>query len=128
MIADGAIQDFSIGGTSRPRRTGRASSITLLDDSKYVFSPDVGDQELFTPDPNLNAPLVRVVQVRMALRQDDATQRWPRRCSGSAARSMRATSSISRTRPSRSIAASWELSPATGVSFTGAEVNGLQPA
>jgi hypothetical protein len=127
MIADGAIQDFSIGGTSPAATHWQSVLNTLLDDSKYVFSPDVGDQELFTPDPNLNAPLVRVVQVRMALRQDDSTQRSAKallRIGGvvyedDVEHFTNQTFTFYRGK--------WELSPATGVSFTGAEVNGLQP-
>jgi hypothetical protein len=127
MIADGATDNFSIGGSS-PAATHWQSVLNQnLDDTKYEYSSNVGDIDLFTPDPNLNSPLVHALQVRTALRQDDATQRVARhllRISGSnyvgtVDHYTNQTYTFYRTR--------WELNPNTGVSFTGAEVNGLQP-
>jgi hypothetical protein len=127
MIADGATDNFSIGGSS-PAATHWQSVLNQnLDDTKYEYSSNVGDIDLFTPDPNLNSPLVHALQVRTALRQDDATQRVARhllRISGlnyvgTVDHYTNQTYTFYRTR--------WELNPNTGVSFTGAEVNGLQP-
>lgn len=126
MIANGATDQFTIGG-SVPAPTNWQSVLNQqLDDSKYVYSATVGNLDLYTPDPNLNAPLVRCVQVRMALRQDDATQRVARallRISGTVYDSgvdayVNQTYTFYKQR--------WQLSPATGTTFTGSEVNGLQ--
>jgi hypothetical protein len=126
MIANGFTNDFSIGGTS-PAATHWQSVLNQnLDDTKFEYSPNIGDIDLFTPDPNLNSPLVHAVQVRMALRQDDATQRVARalvRVSGtnyvgSVDQYTNQTFTMYRER--------WQLNPNTGVSFTGAEVNAIQ--
>lgn len=127
MIADGFINDFSIGGTS-PAATNWQSVLNQnMDDTKYVFSPNVGDMDLYTPDPNLNSPIVRVLQVRMGLRQDDSTQRVARaviRLGGT----IYEDDVDQYTNQSYTFyKGKWELNPATGVTFTGAEVNGLQP-
>lgn len=126
VIANGATDNFTIGGSS-PAATNWQSVLNQgMDDTKYVYSANVGDIDLYTPNPTVNAPYVRVLQVRMGLRQDDATQRVAR-----------AVIRISGTNYVNSVDqftnqtytfyfGKWELSPATGVSFTGTEVNGLQ--
>lgn len=126
MIADGYLNDFTIGGTS-PAATNWQSVLNQdMDDTKYVYSPTIGDLDMYVPDPNLNAPYVRAVQVRMGLRQDDATQR-----------SAKAVIRIGSTDYEDDVEhfvnqlytfyfGIWELNPATGVTFTGAEVNALE--
>lgn len=126
MIADGATNDFSIGGTSPAATNWQSVLNSTLDDTKYVYSPNVGDIDLYTPDPNLNSPLVHVLQVRMGLRQDDATQRVAR-----AVIRIGATNYVDNldnyTNQTYSMYfGKWELNPVTGVQFTGAEVNGLE--
>lgn len=126
MIADGDNIDFSIGGTSPAATNWQSVLNTNMDDSKYVYSPTIGDYDLYEPDPILNAPYVRVVQVRMGLRQDDATQR--------SAKAIIKLSGVEYENPGESFTnltytfykQKWELNPDTGVSFTGAEVNGCQ--
>lgn len=126
MIANGATNDFTIGGSAPAATNWQSVGNVNLDDTEYVFSSTVGNIDLYTPDPNLNAPLVRVLQVRMGLRQDDATQRDGRailRIGGSnylgvVDQFTNTTYTYYKER--------WELSPATGVTFTGTEVNGLQ--
>lgn len=126
MIADGYLNDFSIGG-SAPASTNWQSVLNQnIDDTKYVYSPNVGDMDFYTPDPNLNAPYVRALQVRMSLRQDDATQRSARaviRLSG-----VNYEDDVEHfTNQSYTFYFGiWELNPATGVSFTGAEVNAAE--
>jgi hypothetical protein len=127
MIADATPQNFSIGGSSPAATHWQSVLNQLLDDSKFVYSPNVGDLEFFTPDPNLNSPLVRSLQVRMGLRQDDATQRVARAALkiggtqylGIVDQFTNQTFTFYKER--------WQLNPASGVSFTGADVNGLLP-
>ncbi len=96
------------------------------DDTKYILSVTVNDYDLYNMDPNLNSPLVHVLQVRMVAKQDDSTQRIlsaKLKISGveydnSGGYYLDQTYSHATVR--------WELNPATGVSFTGAEVNGLE--
>jgi hypothetical protein len=126
MIANGATDNFTIGGSSPAATQWQSVLNQVLDDTKYVYSGNAGDIDLFTPDPNLNAPFVRAVQVRMGLRQDDATQRVARALLriggtnyvGSVDQYTNQTYTFYKER--------WQLSPATGTSFTGTEVNGLQ--
>jgi hypothetical protein len=126
MIANGAVNNFTIGGSSPAATNWQSVLNNSLDDSKYVYDITPGDKDLYTPDPNLNAPLVRVLQVRLALRQDDSTQR-----------SAKALVRLSTTTYEGSVEfftnttytfykQRWELSPATGVTFTGSEINGCQ--
>ena len=126
MTANGATNQFTIGG-SAPAATNWQSVLNqLLDDTEYVYDSNAGDIDLYVPDPNLNSPLVHALQVRMGLRQDDATQR-------AAQALLRIGSTLY---PSGVDAYTnqtytfykqlWELNPATGVSFTGSDVNGLQ--
>lgn len=126
MIADGALDQFSIGGSSPAATHWQSVLNQLLDDSEYVYSPNVGDIDLYTPDPNLNAPLVRVVQIRMALRQDDATQRVARAVLRSAGANYEGSIDQYTNQTFTFYKDRWQLNPATGVTFTGAEVNAIQ--
>jgi hypothetical protein len=127
MIANGATDNFTIGGTS-PQPTQWQSVLNqLLDDTSFVYSPTAGDIDLFTPDPTLNAPLVRCVQVRAAMRQDDATQRVGRALIRIGGTNYLGTTDFYTNQDNYTFYKErWQLSPATGVSFTGSEVNGLQ--
>jgi hypothetical protein len=126
MIANGNQNDFTIGGSSPAPTHWQSVLNNILDDTKYEFSATVGQIDLFTPDPNLNSPLVHVVQVRMGLRQDDATQREAHamlRISGTnyegvVGQFTNQTYTMYRER--------FEVNPFTGVAFTGGNVNGLQ--
>lgn len=125
VIANGPTQNFSIGGTSPAATNWQSVLNNLLTDAQYVYSPTVGNYDLYQLDPNLNSPLVHVLQVRAAARQDDATQRAIKHklkigateYDGSIDHYLNQTYTMYRTR--------WETNPATGVSFTGTEVNGL---
>jgi hypothetical protein len=127
MIANGATDNFTIGGTS-PQPTQWQSVLNqLLDDTSFVYSPTAGDIDLFTPDPTLNAPLVRCVQVRAAMRQDDATQRVGRALDPDWRHELsRHDRLLYQSGQLHLLQGALALSPATGVSFTGSEVNGLQ--
>lgn len=126
MIANGATNNFTIGGSAPASTHWQSVLNNLLDDTKYEYSPNVGDIDLFQPNPVINGPLVRSLQVRMGLRQDDATQRVARAqlrigttvYPGSVDQYTNQTYTFYKER--------WELSPATGVTFTGTEANGLQ--
>jgi hypothetical protein len=126
IIADGSIQDFSIGGTSPAATHWQSVLNSALDDTKYVYSPTIGDYDLYSADPNLNAPFVRCLQVRMALRQDDATQRSALAAIRIGAVTYDDDVEHFVNQDYTFYFGKWELNPATGVSFTGAEVNGLE--
>jgi hypothetical protein len=126
MIANGATDNFTIGGTS-PAATHWQSVLNgNMDDTKFEYSSTIGNIDLFTPDPNLNSPLVRTVQVRMGLRQDDATQRMAHGMLRISGTNYEGTTDQYTNQTYTFYKQRWELNPATGVSFTGAEVNGLQ--
>ena len=126
MIGNGATDQFTIGGTNPAATNWQSVLNQTLDDTKYTYSATIGNSDLYTPNPNLNAPAVRAVQVRAALRQDDATQRSSKLLlrigttiyTGSIEHFTNQTFTFYKQR--------WDQSPATAVSFTGAEVNGLQ--
>ena len=126
MVGDGFTNQFTIGGTSPAATHWQSVLNTILDDTKYEFDSNIGDIDLFTPDPNLNSPLVHSLQVRMGLRQDDATQRMAHAMlrisgtnyEGSVDQFTNQTYTFYKER--------FELNPNTGVAFTGADVNGLQ--
>jgi hypothetical protein len=126
MIANGATDNFSIGGTAPAATQWQSVLNQILDDGQFVYSPTVGDIDLFTPDPNLNSPIVRALQVRMALRQDDATQRVARALLRIGATNYLGAVDQYTNQTYTFYKDAWELNPATGVTFTGAEVNGLQ--
>lgn len=126
VTANGAHDDFSIGGTSPASTNWQSVLNQSLDDTKYVFSATPTNYDLYQLDPNLNAPIVRAVQVRMGLRQDDATQR-------SAKAIIRLGSTVYEddvqhftNQTYTFYKGIWDLNPATAVSFTGAEVNAMQ--
>lgn len=126
MIANGATDNMTIGGTSPAATNWQSVLNQSLDDTKYVYSATVGNLDLYTPDPNLNAPFVRAVQVRAALRQDDATQRSAKMLLRIGATVYANAAEHFTNQTFTFYKARWDLSPATSVSFTGAEVNGLQ--
>jgi hypothetical protein len=126
ITANGAIDNFTIGGSSPAATQWQSVNNQNLDDTKYVYSPNIGDIDLFTPDPNLNSPLVHAVQVRAALRQDDATQRVARHLLRIGATNYLGTVDHYTNQTYTFYRTRWELNPATGVAFTGSDVNGLQ--
>lgn len=126
MIADGSHLDFSIGGTSPAATHWQSIQNNSLTDAQYIFSPTVGDYDLYVPDPNLNSPFVRVLQVRAAMRQDDATQRSAKMVIKIGATVYEDDVTHFTNQNYTMYFGKWELNPATGVSFTGTEVNGLQ--
>lgn len=127
MIADGDNIDFSIGGSSPAATNWQSVLNTNLDDTKYVYSGTAGQYDLYDLDPIQASPLVHVVQVRAALRMDDATQRVGRykikvngvEYEGTVDHYMNQTYTMYFDR--------WELNPNTAAGWTGTEVNGIQP-
>jgi hypothetical protein len=125
MAAPGSHTGMSIGGTSPAASNWQSVLNTLIDDTKYAFTPTSGVYDLYQPEATINSPLVHVLQVTMGARQDDATQVVARpviKLSGTEYRGsdhyINQTGTLYRDR--------WELNPHTGVSFTGAEVNGAE--
>jgi hypothetical protein len=127
-IADSSPQDFTIGGTS-PASTHWQSVLNQnLDDTKYVFSSTLNDEDFYVFDPNLNSPLVNVLQVRSALRQDDSTQRGAKHEIKIGATKYTNTVQHYTNQTYTFYKSRWETNPSTGVGFTGSEVNGLTGA
>lgn len=96
-----------------------------IDDTLYVYTPTVGDQDLYTVTPIVNAPVVFGIDVLGFYRQDDATQLYPKNTikSGGVTSYGAVNASYSTYKAFRDI---WELNPSTGLGFTGTEVNALQ--
>lgn len=126
MVGDGAENAFTIGGTAPAATRWQSVNNQSIDDTKYVYSPNVGDKQTFVPDPNLNSPLVRVVQVRAALRQDDATQRVARHLLRIGATDYEGSVNHYTNQQFTFYKTRWDTNPATLVDFTGSEVNGLE--
>jgi hypothetical protein len=85
----------------------------------------VGDQDLYTVTPIINAPVIFGIDVLGFYRQDDATQLYPKNTikSGGVTSYGAVNASYSTYKAFRDI---WELDPATSVGFTGTAVNALQ--
>lgn len=95
------------------------------DDTLYVFTPNAGDWDLYNVQSLVNSPTIFGVQVKGSFRQDDATQRFVQNTLKSGA--TEAKGAIYATDQTFAYFWDiWELNPATGVGFTGAEVNALQ--
>lgn len=126
VIGNGYSQDFTIGGTSPAATNWQSVLNTSLDDTKYVYSPNIGDLDFYDINPSLNSPVVYATQVKAAMRQDDNTQRIGRvglRYSGTdylGAKDFYLDQSY------RFYYELWELNPSTGIAWTGAEVNSLE--
>jgi hypothetical protein len=126
MTANGVTNNFTIGGSS-PAATNWQSVLNQnLDDVKYVYDITPGDKDLYVPDPNLNSPIVRVVQVRLALRQDDSTQRSAKALLRLGSTNYEGSLEFFTNTTYTFYKQKWQLNPATSVSFTGSEVNGCQ--
>lgn len=117
--------NFLIGGTAPAATNWQSSLNTALDDTKYVYSPTAGDQDLYTIDPNLNTPFVHGLELSGAFRQDDATQRFvANTIKSGAANGTGATHAVNQSYYFYNDV--FELDPATGVQFTGAGANALK--
>jgi len=124
-IADGATNDWAIGG-SAPAATNWESVInTDTDDTKFVLG-DPTELDLYDIDPNLNSPLVHALQVRGAHMMNDATQR-------AITHQVRVDGVNYPFDEEHYLFQSWayhrsimELNPDTGVGWTGTEVNGVE--
>lgn len=116
---------WSIGG-SNPAATNWQSVLNnALNETKFVYSPTVGAKDFYNVDPNINSPFVYAVEVAGAFRQDDATQRTARNnikigstTYNGVAYDLNQTYSF--------YSDFYELNPATGLSFTGSELNALK--
>lgn len=74
VTANGTPLNFTIGGSSPAATNWQSVLNTALNDTKYVHSATPGDRDFYTVEAIVNAPAVHVVQIRSAMRQDDATQ------------------------------------------------------
>jgi hypothetical protein len=124
-VSNGSVNNFAIGGSAPAATNWQSVLTTALNDTKYVYSNNVGDKDLYNVQAIVNAPLVHGVQVKIAARMDDATQR------GLAA--MIKSGGVEVEGITHYINQSYsfyrtihELDPATGVGWTGAAVNLIQ--
>lgn len=125
-IANGYVNNWSIGGSSPASTNWQSVLNASLNDTKYVYDGTAGDLDFYDLDPNLNTPVVYAVQVKAAMRQDDATQRIGRvglRLSGT---TYIGSKDFYLDQTYRFYSDMWELNPNTGVAWTGTEVNGLE--
>lgn len=116
--------DMTIGG-SAPAATNWQSVLNVnLDSTKFVYSDTPGDQDLYTIEAILNAPLVHGVQISSAWRMDDATQRIGHNTIKSGASTAEGENHyVNQTFTFYKDI--FETNPATGVKFTGVEANAL---
>lgn len=124
-IANSTPLQWVIGGSSPAATNWQSVLNTTLDDTKFVYSSTAGNRDLYTLDPNLNTPGVYGVELSGAFRQDDATQRVVTNTLRSGATDAfgvdHYTNQTFTFYPDL-----FEVNPATGVAFTGAEVNALK--
>lgn len=124
-VSNGDVNDFTIGGSAPAATNWQSVLNTLLDDTKFVYNSTPGDKDLYNVQAIINSPLVHGVQVRVAAKMDDATQR------GMAA--MIKSEGVESDGVTHYINQSYsyyrtihELNPATGLGWTGPEVNAIQ--
>jgi hypothetical protein len=96
-----------------------------IDDSLYLYDPSVGDVNLNGITPLFNAPTVFWVDVTVVARQDQATQMYVETQINSGGVSA-SGARFPTTQTYSGDSDVFELNPATGLSFTGAQVNALQ--
>lgn len=117
-------QNFAIGGSSPAATAWQSLLNTNLDDTKYIHDGTAGDSSLFTIEAIVNAPMVFGIAASAAARMDDATQRTERNVIKSG--STTATGADHLINQTYTFYKDiWETNPATGVGFTGAELNAL---
>jgi hypothetical protein len=124
VISNASPIQWSIGGTA-PAPTNWQSVLNInTDDTKYVTTSGIGNQDLYNVDPNLDTPYVYGIEVAGAYRQDDATQRFVKNAIKSGSTTSLGTE--------YAINASYtyyydifELNPDTGIPFTGAQANAI---
>jgi len=126
VIGNGYANQFSIGGSAPAGTNWQSVLNTALDDTKYVYSPNVGDIDFYTPNPTLNSPVVYATQVKAAMRQDDSTQRIGRVGLRVGSTTYMGSKDFYLDQTYRLYSDMWELNPSTGVGWTGSEVNGIQ--
>jgi len=99
---------------------------TLGEDS-HVYSATSGDYDLYDVDPTISAPYVHGIQVKTAMRQDDATQRTSKNLLKIGSTGTLQEGAANYLNQSFSIYKDiFELNPDTGVFFTGTEANDAQ--
>jgi hypothetical protein len=120
----GAATDLARAGPAATNWQA-ASNQAITDAGGYVYSATPGDEDLYTLNPVLGGEIVHGVQMRVAARMDDATQRVAHtlfRIGGSVAESDDHYVNQTFTYYTDVV----ELNPATGLGMTGADVNGGQ--
>lgn len=121
--ANGSVLDFtrSNTGLANYQNIGNLN----IDDTLYLYDPNVGDYNLSTPQPLVNTPAVAWVGMLGFYRQDDATQHFVKnRISSSGVIADGASFATPQTYAGDHDV--FELDPNTGVQFTGPGVNALQ--
>jgi len=117
-------QDFLIGGSAPAATAWQSVLNTGLDSTKYIHSGTPGDESLFTIEAIINAPMVFGIRVSSAVWQDDATQRTYRNLYKSGATLTEGSDQLTNQTPTF-YGDIVEINPATGVGYTGGELNAL---
>jgi hypothetical protein len=121
-ISAGDLTQFSLVGAAA---NWDAVNDTALNDSEYVYSGTVGQEDLYTMNPNVAAQNIFGVQVRGAYRQDDSTQ--------IVAHNILKTGGTIYEGGDQYLSGSyryyrdiWELNPHSGVGWVSADLNAIQ--
>lgn len=125
-IADGSHIDFVIGGSSPAATNWQSVQNSALDQTKFVYSPDSGDYDLYEMNPIVNAPYVHGIQVRSSMWQDDATQRIGRNILKTPLGTIDEGVDVYLNQTPSLYRDIFELNPDTGVFYTGTEANGCE--
>lgn len=125
IVGDGDVIQMAIGGTSPAATNWQSVANTALDDTKYVKG-DPTEYDLYDVNAILNSPLVRSLQLKAAMKMDDATQRtgtFKIKTNGTEY----TNSQVHYVNQSYTFYWSrWEINPDTSAQFTGDEVNAIQ--
>lgn len=126
VVGNGHLNQFTIGGSSPAATNWQSVLNTALNDTKYVYDPTVGDVDFYAIDPSLNSPAVYALQVKAAMRQDDATQRIGRVGVRVGSTDYIGSVDFYLDQNYRLYSDMWELSPASGTGMSGSDVNAMQ--
>jgi hypothetical protein len=120
--AAGDLTEMSVFGAAA---NWDAVNEPILNDVEYVYTPTMGQRDLYTMNPNVTAQNILGVQVTGAHRQDDSTQLK--------SNLLMKTGGLLSTGPDHFLSQNYtyyhdmyELNPQTGVGWTAANLNALQ--
>lgn len=123
LVGAGDLTQFDVFGAAT---NWQGASNASVNDTTYVYSSVIGEEDLYDLDPIINAPLVHGIQVRGAYRQDDATQRVAHNIIKTDGVVYEGSTDHYTNQSYTFYWDIWELNPFTGVGWTGSEVNLVQ--